>query len=931
MKNTNTFSVIKILIITIFAFVSKKTNAQNCTVNAGVDASYCYNQLTNSVNDLQTLFTLTGNSSGNVNTTPNLLWEIVSAPVGANISLMTANNNTTITKAKFSDVPTGIYIFRIGIDCLNGGRIYDSVNINVVNVADFQLFADKKLSDICANTQDSIHLVGRPLKTGEVLLLKFYNVLVKYNNTTISSYFQIVGPTSDSVRLTATNIRYNISCLRERNDPYFRVELKNGTCSNSGYPPFINDVETWGVISPYIVKNAVRNVDTLTCATNTKMYISNYNVCDIGGLPDNYYANNTIIKTISGSGTLKFGDNSSGEFDLFLTNNWDTVATNTLNMYEITYTGNNCFATFKDTVKLFLKSSAPGTTGYSFVNGFYFNYKYFCVRQPFPLTSYTFPLVTSGIGNIPSRYKFTITGYKEQNYSSAIFLNPNRKDSLTLVGPLDPGSYSCIVRITDTTNGCFFDYALRFALRKPIQLPTLRDTTICGYSNTIILSIANGVYQNEYTSNLVIGNGNTAMYYGDLYLRLNNPIDYNYGYDIAVVPVPILNNPNACTDGRSDTFHISMLSSGHPSNAGTDQTLLCNVATTNLAGSLPSSTGGIAGFWKFLPAISTNAGNPIVIVDSANKNTEVSGFSNLSTYYFSWNVNDGNGGNFCNLQPDTVMIVFSGISPTTTQKAQPDFTGILSNDKQYMLTSNAVVPTFNVQWNYISGPAGSIIVSPNAQNTNITGLTTGTYLFEIIVSNTCGIFKDTVVLNFTGILPVTLISFNGIKNINGNDDLSWNVADEINMKQYELELSADAISFKNINTSIANNNGLFTNTYSYKNSKTSNEVNFYRLKMVNLDNSFVYSNVLKLDNKQSNLNSFTIAPNPAKINFSINVSSLETQFSKIEILNVLGQLVYTRSIKILKGVNNYPIDFGLFPKGLYFAKLNNVSKKFIIE
>ena len=59
--------------------------------------------------------------------------------------------------------------------------------------------------------------------------------------------------------------------------------------------------------------------------------------------------------------------------------------------------------------------------------------------------------------------------------------------------------------------------------------------------------------------------------------------------------------------------------------------------------------------------------------------------------------------------------------------------------------------------------------------------------------------------------------------------------------------------------------------------------------------------------------------------------SLETQISKIEILNVIGQLVYTKSIKILKGVNNYPIDFSLFPKGLYFAKLNNVSKKFIIE
>ena len=146
---------------------------------------------------------------------------------------------------------------------------------------------------------------------------------------------------------------------------------------------------------------------------------------------------------------------------------------------------------------------------------------------------------------------------------------------------------------------------------------------------------------------------------------------------------------------------------------------MCNVSSTNLAGSLPSAGGGQAGFWKFLPGISINTVNSPLIADSSDRNSLISGFTNLSSNYFSWNVTDGNSGNYCGLQPDTVLVVYSGISPSIPQHAQADFFGILDNSGAYMLTSNAITPTFNVQWNKISGVGGTI-VNPNSQNTNVT-------------------------------------------------------------------------------------------------------------------------------------------------------------------------------------------------------------------
>jgi hypothetical protein len=100
-------------------------------------------------------------------------------------------------------------------------------------------------------------------------------------------------------------------------------------------------------------------------------------------------------------------------------------------------------------------------------------------------------------------------------------------------------------------------------------------------------------------------------------------------------------------------------------------------------------------------------------------------------------------------------------------------------------------------------------------------------------------------------LPIELTSFEG-KSKNRYNDLTWTTATETKNDYYELERSTDGLNW-NI---VANINGAGTvstpSFYSFKDyTFVNNTVNYYRLKQVDTDKSFTYSNIIYIDNKVS--------------------------------------------------------------------------------
>ena len=159
-------------------------------------------------------------------------------------------------------------------------------------------------------------------------------------------------------------------------------------------------------------------------------------------------------------------------------------------------------------------------------------------------------------------------------------------------------------------------------------------------------------------------------------------------------------------------------------------------------------------------------------------------------------------------------------------------------------------------------------------------------------------------------LPLKLISFSGVANANTNF-LKWQTADEVNTKQFDVERSSDGNSFSVIGTVLANNQG-GNNNYSFSDNSISSVNEFYRLKMIDLDGSFVFSNIIKLSSNSSG-KQFLIYPNPAKD--QLTLSGLQGKGS-VEIVTIEG--------KILQEINvtaqTQTINTGNLAKGVYLIR-----------
>ena len=111
-----------------------------------------------------------------------------------------------------------------------------------------------------------------------------------------------------------------------------------------------------------------------------------------------------------------------------------------------------------------------------------------------------------------------------------------------------------------------------------------------------------------------------------------------------------------------------------------------------------------------------------------------------------------------------------------------------------------------------------------------------------------------------GPLPVSLLDFKAVLQ-NKSVLLQWKIATEKNLTMFVIERSADGNRFLPINSvTVKGINAVKTN-YSIIDEQPLQGINFYRLKMVDIDGKFTYSNIVAV--KITPDNQLHIFPNPA--------------------------------------------------------------------
>lgn len=167
-------------------------------------------------------------------------------------------------------------------------------------------------------------------------------------------------------------------------------------------------------------------------------------------------------------------------------------------------------------------------------------------------------------------------------------------------------------------------------------------------------------------------------------------------------------------------------------------------------------------------------------------------------------------------------------------------------------------------------------------------------------------------------LPITLVSFSG-KSIDEGIQLDWVTAMERDFDYFEIQRADKDLTFKTIGKQVGEGGLNVTTEYTYLDRAFGLKKNYYRLKSVNLDGSFEYSNVIMVEgNTQLIKTSALLYPNPTNNGqFFIRETDQYSVPGLVIVYNGFGQEVMRKSMENSQEVN---LPHGL-AAGVYLVKI----------
>jgi len=176
--------------------------------------------------------------------------------------------------------------------------------------------------------------------------------------------------------------------------------------------------------------------------------------------------------------------------------------------------------------------------------------------------------------------------------------------------------------------------------------------------------------------------------------------------------------------------------------------------------------------------------------------------------------------------------------------------------------------------------------------------------------------------SWSDVVPVELTSFNAIAR-NNSVLLNWSTASELNNSGFAIERKQENSNWNRI--AFVDGNGTTTspNKYSYADANLSAGKYLYRLKQIDFDGSYEYSNIaeanIELPTKFELSQNY---PNPFNPNTVIAYSLPQTSHVTLRIYNALGQEISTLVNGIVEA-GNHNVDFNaaLLSSGIYYYRL----------
>jgi hypothetical protein len=171
-------------------------------------------------------------------------------------------------------------------------------------------------------------------------------------------------------------------------------------------------------------------------------------------------------------------------------------------------------------------------------------------------------------------------------------------------------------------------------------------------------------------------------------------------------------------------------------------------------------------------------------------------------------------------------------------------------------------------------------------------------------------------------LPVTFASFNG-KLSGTTANLTWSTLSEINNKGFEVEKSIDGKIFTKITFVEGNGTTNQRQNYSYSD-RNATSAAYYRLKQVDFDGKFAYSNTIYLTERAQKTAELIAFPNPSNGEISLSAKGLSESISQFVATTSNGKVVFrSENNSFLNASSSFITWFKNAPKGVYFLNVSS--------
>ncbi len=164
-----------------------------------------------------------------------------------------------------------------------------------------------------------------------------------------------------------------------------------------------------------------------------------------------------------------------------------------------------------------------------------------------------------------------------------------------------------------------------------------------------------------------------------------------------------------------------------------------------------------------------------------------------------------------------------------------------------------------------------------------------------------------------GPTPILLSSFS-VQRIGSNVNTNWQTQQEINSKNFEVQRAYDNSSYKTIATIPAHGNSSTIQSYSFTdNSNNSLNTSFYRIKFVDIDGSFSYTDIKSIKGYGVKSGA-VIFPNPSFGNAKISITDT-SEPTIVQLFDNNGRMVKTVTI-----TNTNVVELNELGQGSYIVK-----------